>query len=154
MCVYESLLVAAEKDGMEVVEKEFKSGAKGLCNGNKIGINKKLTLDEKSCVLAEELGHYYTTVGNILNTNNLNNSRQEKRARKWAVNQLITIDDLILAYKENCTNIETTAECLGITTDFLIEAIEVFKAVYGAVCKINGYTIVFSDAGYCIMKEE
>lgn len=39
----------------------------GLIKGNKIAIRKNIeTQKEKSCVLAEELGHYYTSSGDIL----------------------------------------------------------------------------------------
>lgn len=42
------------------------SGLSGLYFNGNIAIEKKLTQTQKTCVLAEELGHHYTTVGNIL----------------------------------------------------------------------------------------
>lgn len=55
MCNYEQLLNDADIIGLEVVEKNFKSDAKGLCKGNKIGIRKNMSAAEKACVLAEEM---------------------------------------------------------------------------------------------------
>ena len=51
---------------------------------NRIAIRTDLTDIEKSCVLAEELGHYYTTVGDILDQSDDGNRKQERRARLWA----------------------------------------------------------------------
>jgi hypothetical protein len=73
MHTYEKMLIDASNNGFEIVEKNFKSDAKGLCKGRKIGIRKDMSDTEKACVLAEELGHYYTSVGNILDQNNVNN---------------------------------------------------------------------------------
>ena len=42
MDCYEELVDYAEQHGLEVIEKEFKSSAKGLCKGKKIGISKKI----------------------------------------------------------------------------------------------------------------
>lgn len=36
----------------------------------------------KACVLAEGLGHYHTTVVNILDQDDTNNRKQERTARK------------------------------------------------------------------------
>lgn len=66
MCAYDDLLNDAGRMGIEVTEVSFESDAKGLCKGNKIGIRKDMSSAEKVCVLAEEIGHYKTTVGNIL----------------------------------------------------------------------------------------
>ena len=40
---------------------------------------------EKASVLAEELGHYYTTVGNILDQEDAGNRKQEHKARTWPI---------------------------------------------------------------------
>lgn len=65
---YEELLTEADLNGIYVIEDlEFESQASGLINGDVIGLNKRLSIySEKTCVLSEELGHYHTSVGNIL----------------------------------------------------------------------------------------
>lgn len=40
MCNYDELLYEANEKGLEIVEKYFKSDAKGLCKGNKIELEK------------------------------------------------------------------------------------------------------------------
>ena len=81
MCNYEKLLHDASMIGLEVKEIQFESDAKGLCKGQKIGIRKDLSDAEKACVLAEEIGHYYTTVGNILNQKNTENRKKLLHSR-------------------------------------------------------------------------
>ena len=78
MYEYDRLLNLADTEGISVVEKDFKSDLKGLCIGKKIAIDKNMSETEKRCVLAEELGHYYMTVGNIIDTENSFNMKQEK----------------------------------------------------------------------------
>ena len=150
MCNYEKLLHDASMIGLEVKEIQFESDAKGLCKGQKIGIRKDLSDAEKACVLAEEIGHYYTTVGNILNQKNTENRKQEIKARKWAVDKILTIEDVFEATEHPCNNLYEVAEYLGVTEEFLLEALEIFKKRYGHSYTYNGKTIIFCDYGFCI----
>ena len=65
---YEELLEESKANNVYVIENaDFKSSADGLINGNVIGINRKLqSFCKRTCTLAEELGHYHMTVGNII----------------------------------------------------------------------------------------
>lgn len=110
-------------------EKPLRS-AKGRIFGNRIAIKKDLSETEKACVLAEEIGHYYTTVGNILDQNNTGNRKQEIQAHKWAVDKMISIKNLFRAAEQPCRNLYEIAEYLDVTEDFLLEAIAVFKKRY------------------------
>lgn len=150
MCNYEKLLHDASMIGLEVKEIQFESDAKGLCKGQKIGIRKDLSAAEKACVLAEEIGHYYTTVGNILNQKNTENRKQEIKARKWAVDKILTIEDVFEATEHPCSNLFEIAEYLEVTEEFLLEALEIFKKRYGHSYTYNGKTIIFCDYGFCI----
>lgn len=150
MCNYEKLLHDASMIGLEVKEIQFESDAKGLCKGQKIGIRKDLSAAEKACVLAEEIGHYYTTVGNILNQKNTENRKQEIKARKWAVDKILTIEDVFEATEHPCSNLFEIAEYLEVTEEFLLEALEIFKKRYGHSYTCNGKTIIFCDYGFCI----
>ena len=65
MTKYEALLDEANSKGLIVKEKPLQS-SDGRIKGNRIAIRKDLkTSTEKACVLAEELGHYETTVRHI-----------------------------------------------------------------------------------------
>ena len=148
MHTYEKMLIDASNNGFEIVEKNFKSDAKGLCKGKKIGIRKDMSDTEKACVLAEELGHYYTSVGNILDQNNVNNKKQELVARRWATNILLCPADLIEACRAGNEYISDIAEYLGVTSEFLIDAINVFSAKYGPVYSDGEYEIRFCERGF------
>ena len=152
MHTYEKMLIDASNNGFEIVEKNFKSDAKGLCKGKKIGIRKDMSDTEKACVLAEELGHYYTSVGNILDQNNVNNKKQELVARRWATNILLCPADLIEACRAGNEYISDIAEYLGVTSEFLIDAINVFSAKYGPVYSDGEYEIRFGERGFNINK--
>ena len=80
--------------------------------------------------------------------------KQEKAARKWAVNRLITIEDLIKASRSGCEYISDVADYLGVTDKFLLEAIEVFKNTYGIIYRYDNYAIRFNDAGYSVEEIE
>ena len=63
---YEELLNISETENLIVKEKNI-PGYGGRIYKNRIAIHQGIdTSIEKACVLAEELGHYYTTVGDIL----------------------------------------------------------------------------------------
>lgn len=78
MNTYETLINKAFADGIDVVDYKFNSdNIKGLyCDGT-IALNKNLkTTIQKTCILSEELGHHYTSMGNVLNTEDLQNGKQ------------------------------------------------------------------------------
>ena len=81
---YEELLNDSDKSNVIVTDQFDLSDTrfKGLyCNGT-IALNKDMYIEsEKTCVLAEELGHYYTTVGDIMDQTDVSNRKQERRAR-------------------------------------------------------------------------
>lgn len=89
---YETLLDTAEQDGLTVTEKFDLSDTpyKGLYCDGVIAINHELeTNAEKSGILAEELGHHYTSCGDILDLSSTDSQKQELRARLWAYNKMI-----------------------------------------------------------------
>ena len=61
---YNDMLVEADDNNLIAKEKPLKAH-KGLIDGRNIAIKKDMTETEKKCVMAEELGHYYTSTGEI-----------------------------------------------------------------------------------------
>lgn len=80
---YEELLEESTSNDVYIIENaNFISRADGLINGNVIGINKKIqTCRKRICILAEELGHYHTTIGDIISQSTVSDRKQELRAR-------------------------------------------------------------------------
>lgn len=82
--------------------------------GKRIAIRKDIkTTTEKSCVLAEELGHYYTSSGDILDQTDTMNRKQEYRARLYGYNLKIGLMGIIQAYEHSCRNLYEMAEFLN-----------------------------------------
>ncbi|MBL3644001.1 ImmA/IrrE family metallo-endopeptidase [Bacillus sp. RHFB] len=114
-----------------VKEKILEFGFKGLYRNGNILIEKRLSTIEKGCILAEELGHHFKTVGNILDQGKVANVKQEKIARSWAHNKLLPLSCFIEAYRYGCTNRYEVAEYLNVTEEFLQEALDRYIEKYG-----------------------
>jgi len=139
---YEKLIKECESNNLIVKEKNM-TGYNGLIYGNRVAIRKDLTSAEKVCVLAEELGHYYTTYGNILDQTDIKNLKQEYRAKGWAYKRLISIECLINTYLMGLSTPYEMAEFLNITEEFLHEAITYYKDKYGLYHEVAGYLVCF-----------
>lgn len=148
LAMYEELLKETEEDGIEVITLPLHGKTKGLyCDGT-IALNKNIpTTSEKTCVLAEELGHYYTTVGNILNTSITANSKQEVKARRWAIKRLVTLKKIVQAFKAGCRNMYEMAEYIGVTEDFLQSSFKFYNNIYGKYKEFGRYLIFFEPPG-------
>jgi len=136
------------KDGIDVVHRKFKSNRiKGLYCDKVIAIDSKLNTTEKACVLAEELGHHYTTTGNILDLSVAQNRKQERQARLWAYNKQIGLYGLIDAYKRGCRNRYEIAEHLEVSEEFLEESVKCYREKYGLCTTVDNYVIYFEPLG-------
>ena len=145
---YENLLVEVDNKGVEVFENDRIGKLHGLYVDNTITINSNLdTNTEKLCVLCEELGHYHTTCGNILDQNKTENRKQERRARGWAYERLVSITRLISASKQGIRNRYELAEFLGVSEKFIEEAIQYYKDKHGIYCETDDYIIYFEPLG-------
>lgn len=132
---------------------KFKGKCKGLYGDNVIALDKNIeTLKEKRCILAEELGHHYTSSGNILDNSNISNLKQEKRARNWGYEKLVGIIDIINAFNAGTKNRYEMAEHLEVTEDFLESSIQHYKEKYGVLFEIDNY-IVFFEPNFGVMKK-
>lgn len=140
---YEALLNEADSHQLTVKEKPLKQHD-GLIVGKKIAIRKDIDTEvEKSCVLAEELGHYYTSSGNILDQTDIMNRKQEYRARFYGYNLKIGLTGIIQAHEAGARNLYEMAEFLDCTEEYLNEAINCYRSKYGEFVKIDNYIIYF-----------
>lgn len=146
--MYESLISDIQSKDIEVIEMNFRGTLKGLYANNTIAISSKIeTEKEKLCILAEELGHHYTSYGNILDQKDIRNIKQEKKARNWGYERLVGIIDLISAYKKGARGRHEIAEYLNVTEEFLEKAIEHYKEKYGLCFEIDNYIVYFEPLG-------
>jgi len=142
--MYEDLVVDIQNQGVCIIDIDFHGHCKGLYSDNVIAIDSNIETDnEKKCVLAEELGHYYTSIGNILDKSDISNAKQEKRARNWGYEKLVSIVDLIAAYNNGARNYCEMAEYLNVTEEFLDASIQHYREKYGTFYIKDNYLINF-----------
>ena len=142
LTTYEDLLIEADANDIMTKEKKLLAN-KGRIKGNRIAIKKEMPEREKKCVMAEELGHYYTGTGDMLDQSSVLNRKKEKLGRVFAYNKLIGLIGIIDAYKHHCQSLAETAEHLEVTEDFLRESLSYYKGKYGSNVTIDNYTIIF-----------
>ena len=140
---YEALLDEAHQEGLIVKEKPLKYN-NGRIKGKRIAIRQDIaTNTEKTCILAEELGHHHTSVGNIIDMNDVRNRKQERQARLWGYNKLIGLTGIIKAFRAGCQSRHEVAELLNVTDEFLKECIDCYRDKYGVCTEIDNYIIYF-----------
>lgn len=145
---YEDLLIEVEKEGIEYFENSNIGRLDGLYVDNTITLNTHIKTEvEKKCVLAEELGHHYTSYGYILDQSKVENRKQERRARAYAYDKLIGVTGLINAYKNRCRNKYEAAEYLSVSEQFLGDALIYYEEKYGPFYEIDNYIIYFNPLG-------
>lgn len=141
---YNALIKEAMQQGIDIYEMPMKPRTKGLYADKTIWLNKGIETEvEKSCVLAEELGHYYTSYGNILNQKDVSNRKQELKARHWAYEKLIPLSQLVKAATLGNIGRHAIAEWLDVTEDFLQQSIEYYQRKYGLFTTWNKHIIYF-----------
>ena len=124
----------------------------GLICDKDVYINPRLSDREQNQWLAEEIGHYETTVGNIIDTKNLNNKKQEKQARDYGCKLLINLDGLIACWRQDIEKSEDVADIFNVTVPYLWGAIDMYRRKRGINFLYKGYRFDLSN-GIQIKKE-
>ena len=120
MTKYEELI--ARYDNLHIEERPMRSD--GLYADDFIWINGNMPECRRYCILAEEIGHYETSVGDILDQTNTNNCRQERAARKWAYEEILPVENILFAAQGGHTEIWDMAEYLEVDEAFLKGALK------------------------------
>jgi len=133
-----------DNENIVLIDDEIPHGVKGLYFDNVIILHNKIeTSNERNCVLAEELGHHFTSSKNILDTSLFINKKQEDIARRWAVEQLIKPNKLIDAFKAGIRNRWELSQFLDVTEVFIDDSLVHLKKLHGERITIGEYTINF-----------
>ena len=133
----------AHEENVNVVDYRFNSNKiKGLyCDGT-IALNSSMkTTSERTCVLAEELGHHNTSSGNIIDLKDSNSVKQECIARAWGYEKLVGLRGIIDAYNHRCTTLESIAEYLNVTEKYKLDEITYYENKYGLFAKVDNYVL-------------
>jgi hypothetical protein len=102
---------------------------------------------EQVCKISEELGHHYTTVGNLLTAKSLSKThirKAETLARRWAFKYSVSLSGIVEAYQAGARSRHEMAEHMGIEERFLVEAMETYESVYGSVVVYGEFIITFN----------
>lgn len=152
---YEKLLDEADSKSIDVYEVYLAGKIEGLYKDGVVWIKKGLPIVEKGCVLAEEIGHYETSVGDILDQTDIRNKQQELRARQWGYQRLIPLSAIVQAYQACLKGRHEIADYLNVTEKFLQSSIDRYRDRYGLGVTIdNKYIIYFDPLGVVEMFDD
>ena len=90
-----------------------------------IGINKNVSTEkEYYSILAEELGHHFKTIGNLIKKetsyiSNILKQKEELKAKLWASNFFISDEEFVQAILDCSNNIYTLAEKFNVTEEII-----------------------------------
>lgn len=145
MTKFEELENEAYENSVDVItDYTFQSKRiKGLYCDGMVALNKELNHTEKACVLAEELGHHYTAVGNIIDHSDSGNRKQELKGRILSYNKMIGLQGIIRAHKHGCTSLHEAAEFLEVTESFLVDTVNYYKDKYGNTVTVGNCVVYF-----------
>lgn len=117
---------------------------KGFYTDGNVAINTSVNNNtERTCVLAEELGHHHTSVGDIMDMSNSDNRKQERQARLWGYNKLIGLRGIVKAFQDGCQSRYEMANFLDVTEEYLQECIDCYREKYGVCTELDNYTLFF-----------
>ena len=129
----------AEKEHIKIYDWYIENAYGAFINIDKINVialnyNEFGTSIEEKETLAEELGHYYYDAIYSLNcTDKILISKQERRAKKWAFNTLVSFENLRKAILDGKTSILSLAEHFDVTTQFMSNCITFYLEKYGYI---------------------
>ena len=137
----DGMLQLAKDEGIEVELFGFIPPVRGIyCAGQDmppiIGLDNSLINDTPllRCILAEELGHHFTTSGCYIPrqfynfSDRLHISKIEFKAMRWAVNYLIPEDDLLDVIGSGLYESWELAEHFNVTEEFATFRLRLFGA--------------------------
>ncbi|MDK8645795.1 ImmA/IrrE family metallo-endopeptidase [Staphylococcus condimenti] len=115
----------------------------GMCFNDQIYINSNRSEAVKLETLAEEIAHHKLTYGDITDQSKFNNRKFEGYARRYAMEQIISLQGIIDAFKSDCHNLYELASFFEVSNNYVLDAIENYKSKFGLSTYYKGYVIKF-----------
>ncbi|HDE9965012.1 TPA: ImmA/IrrE family metallo-endopeptidase [Staphylococcus aureus] len=142
MSRYEDLLM--EIDYVEIKDHvHLPDGYKGFYSDDLILIDKKLSDAEKLENLFEELAHHKLTYGNILDQSKDINRKFENYAKRHGYEAALPLRIIIEAHHYGVSNLYELAEYVQLSEEYILEAIEQYKKIYGIGTHYGEFSITF-----------
>lgn len=112
----------------------------GFIHNNTIFINKDNSYRKQLETVAEEIGHYETSAGDIVATENkLEQAKQERKARDWGYQKLVSLSGLIVCYRQGFETLHEVADFFDISEQYLLESLDMYRRKLGLHFKFIGY---------------
>lgn len=142
MSHYENLML--KHDYLEIKDMyKLPKGYDGFYSDDYVLIDKNLPHRKKIEILAEELAHHKLTWGDITDQSQFNNRKFERYARRHAMEQIVSLQGIIDAFRHNCHNLYEMANFFEVSESFVQQCIEHYKVRNGLSTLHNGYLIQF-----------
>ncbi|AJD91577.1 hypothetical protein JMA_22600 [Jeotgalibacillus malaysiensis] len=122
---------------------DLPKGLPGFNKGFQIFLSKQESLYRKHFLLAEEIGHYETTAGDITDLDTIAKLKAEVVARRWGYEKIISLDDLVSCFEKNHLTAEDVAHDFEIELDALKIILDHYFDKYGPSVQHRGYIINF-----------
>ncbi|MDW4344994.1 ImmA/IrrE family metallo-endopeptidase [Staphylococcus saprophyticus] len=136
-------LVNKYKDLNIIETDKLPSFQSGMYFNNKIYINRDRSEAVRLETLAEELAHHKLTYGNITDQTQFNNRKFEGYARRYAMERLISLNDIIDSFKHGCHNLFEMSNFFEVTEYYVQDCITHYKRKYGLSTLCGNYLIQF-----------
>lgn len=107
------------------------AGLAGFILGREILLDKRRCKYERHGVLAEELGHFETTHGELTDLSSVRNWKLELVARRWGYEKIVSLDRLIKCRKMGYTTLEEVCTYLEITPEYLQVSLQHYLSRFG-----------------------
>ncbi|MBH4749835.1 ImmA/IrrE family metallo-endopeptidase [Staphylococcus aureus] len=138
---YEELLMKCEVEVKET--QRVPRGFDGWYQEGEIFIRPSLSERNKLEVLYEELAHHKLTYGNILDQSKWINRKFENYARRHGFISAVPLREIVEAYNYGVRNLYELSEYLQLSEEYILEAIEQYKKIYGIGTHYGEYSITF-----------
>lgn len=106
---------------------------------NEVYINSNRSYQQNLQDLAEEIGHWQTTAGDITETNTLYDQRQETEARQAGYMMIVGLDGLIECFNKGITTPWDLSDYFECSIDYIWSALNTYKVKYGENFDYKGY---------------
>ncbi len=135
------LLAVADDEGIGIVPVTLKQNAAIAIqynDGDYIVLDRRRTrpLRQRKVALAHEIGHHLTGSLYFANSPFETRERCENRANRWAIRELLPLDELRAAARQGITEPWELAEHFEVTEDFVRRALAYYDAC-GIICKFR-----------------
>lgn len=106
---------------------------------NEVYINSNRDYRQNLQDLAEEIGHWETTAGDIHTESTFYDQKQELDARRFGYMAIVSLDGLIDCFKKGITTPWDIADYFECDVDYVWNALDTYKIKYGENFDYKGY---------------